>query len=349
MIKSILLKAKIEGFGIVNFDSNNQRFLWNQQKSVEKCVHKNVNFGKGRYYKNVDSEGNEYLTKVGVISSDCIRHSMYSDCMDTHMPNIMHDDGLLLATIANPAFVERGYLFAKDITWKRKSAFALSYARAIKESVPMLETFSSAQSKILEKSEDQSETSFFKREVRGDSIYELSGHIDIPELGFISMSDVHDRVNVHPDFAKKYQELLSKNLGSAVSDPAFFKKAGDLYGIPEYGIALTQDQVKYLVKDILQRLARFNLVRTSTGYARTVSLDIKFVSNPLEDLFNDEEGWSNVFDGKKFILDLSNVTLFSSYSKTDLEEEAKQVLDSYKKKYGNASEKEVKPEKKTKK
>jgi hypothetical protein len=46
---------------------------------------------------------------------------------------------------------------------------------------------------------------------------------------------------------------------------------------------------------------------------------------------------------------LSNVTLFSSYSKTDLEEEAKQVLDSYKKKYGNASEKEVKPEKKTKK
>ncbi len=346
MTKAIFIKATIEGSGIVNFDSNQQRFTWNRQKNVEKCKFENTMFGKGRYYSNTekgdDGEEKEYLTKVGIISADCIRHTMYDDCMFTHLPNIMHDNELLTRTVAHPAFIERGYMFAKDtVTWKRKSAFVLSYAKAISESVPALETYSNTQPKTGEnKSEDSAETSFFKREVRGETIYELQGQIDIKELGFISMSDVHDRMNIHPDCEAQYREFLGEKFGSDITEPGFFIKEGDSYGIPEYGIHLTNDQVKFLVSDILKRLARFNLVRTVTGHARTVSISIKLVNDPLEDLFNDEDGWVNIFNGKKFNAEfLNSIELDIGYTKVDLQEEAKQKIESYKKKFGYVKKK----------
>jgi len=358
MTKAILIKATIEGSGIVNFDSNQQRFTWNRQKNVERCNFENTMFGKGRYYshseKNADGEDKEYLTKVGMISADCIRHTMYDDVMSVHLPNVMHDNELLTRVVAHPAFIERGYMFAKDTaTWKRKSAFALSYAKAVTESVPALETYSNTQSKTGEdKSENAAETSFFKREVRGESVYDLQGQIDVKELGFISMSDVHDRLNIHPDCEALYREVLGKGFGSEISEPAFFLKDGDLYGIPEYGIQLSPDQVRFLIEDILKRLARFNLVRTVTGYARTVSLSIKFVNDPLEDLFNDEDGWINVFDGKKFnYTALDDINLEVGYTKIELQEEAGKKIAAYKKKFGyvkkSSSEDGQEKEKKT--
>ena len=341
MIKSILIKAVIEGSGIVNFDSNEQSRIWNRQRNVERVFHKNVSFGKGRYYPVVEREGDEdkqYLKKVGVISADCIRHSMYDDCMFVHLPNIMHDDGLLLSTVAHPAFLERGYMFARDsrTTWKRKSAFALSYAKAVTSSDPMLETYSNSQPKTGEnKTEDAAETSFFKREVRGDTTYELSGAIDVSELAFISLSDVHDRVSFDRDYVTKYRELLKNRIGSEIPEPAFFQKNGDAYDIPECGILLTQAQVKFLVTDILKRLALVNIFRTVTGNAKTASVSIKVVSDPLEDLFNDPDGWVNVFDGKKFdVSSLNDRQFVTAYAKVELQEKALEKIGSYKKRFG---------------
>ncbi|MCK9567592.1 hypothetical protein M0R72_01420 [Candidatus Pacearchaeota archaeon] len=349
MIKSIFIKAVIEGSGIVNFDSNDQRFIWNRQRNVESVWHNNVSFGKGRYYPEVGSDGDdrEYLKKVGVISADCIRHSMYEDCMFIHLPNVMHDDGLLLSTVAHPAFLERGYMFARDnrSSWKRKSAFALSYARAVTSSAPMLETYSNSQPKTGEnKTEDVAETSFFKREVRGDTTYELSGAIDVSELAFISLSDVHDRLSFDLDYAARYRELLKGRMGSEIPEPAFFQKNGDVYDIPECGILLTQAQVKFLTTNILRRLALFNVVRTVTGSAKTASVSIKIVSDPLEDLFGNPDGWVEIFDGKKFDVSAFDGESFATaYTKVKLQEEALQKCDSYKKKFGY--EKPVKEEK----
>lgn len=339
MIKSILIKAVIEGSGIVNFDSSEQRFIWNRQKNIEHVRHSNVLFGKGRYYSVVENENGEekeFLKKTGVISADCIRHSMYEDCMFVHLPNIMHDDGLLLNTIAHPAFLERGYMFARDTTWKRKSAFALSYAKAVTSSAPMLETYSNTQPKTGEnKTEDAAETSFFKREIRGDTTYELSGAIDVGELAFISLSDVHDRLNFDVDYAARYRELLKGRMGSEIPEPAFFQKNGDAYDIPENGILLTQEQVKFLATDILRRLALFNIIRTVTGNARTTSVSIKIVTNPLEDLFNDPNGWVEIFDGKKFDVGVLESKPFNTtYTKVGLQEEALAKIDNYKKKFG---------------
>jgi hypothetical protein len=356
MIKSILIKAVIEGCGIVNFDSNEQKYTWNRQRNVENVQHKNVSFGKARYYEEetVTENGKIYLTRVGIISADCIRHTMYEDCMSNHLPNIMHDDGLLLNTAAHPALLGRGYLFPRDgkTTWKRNSAFALSYAKAISNSIPILETFSSSQPKTGEnKTEGTAETSFFKREVRGDTSYELSGSIDVGELAFISLSDVHDRLSFDADYSTKYRELLKNRIGSDVSEPAFFQKNGDIYDIPEHGILLTQAQVKIITLDILKRLALFNISRTVTGHAKTVSVNIKFVSDPLEDFFEDPNGWIEIFNGRKFQANIFDTAQFvTNYTKVNLQEEAKLKIEKYKKKFGYVKQdKEKKEEKKEKK
>ncbi|MEY2703607.1 MAG: hypothetical protein RLY43_2246 [Bacteroidota bacterium] len=343
MTKSILIKAVIEGSGIVNFDSNDQRYLWVQQKDVEKhgvTKYKNASFGKGRYYKHTETKGEEekeYLVKVPVISADCIRHAMYEDVMGIMLPNVMHDDSLLLNVIANPCMIERGYLFARDgkTIWKRKSSFMISYAKGTSTSAPLLETYSNTQPKTGEnKSEEGSDTSFFKREVRGDTTYEVSGVIDIGELGFISVSEIHDRLSFDSDYSAKYREFLSQRIGSDISEPAFYLKNGDIYNIPEQGIHLTNEQVRYCVEDILKRLARMNITRAVTGFAKTKSISIKFVNDPLEDTMADSNCWIEIFNGKLDLSALDSCVFNSTYTKTDLQEEAKNKIEQYKKKFG---------------
>jgi len=337
MIKSIEIKVEIEGQGIVNFDSVNQKWLWGRQEDVEKIIDNNVTFGKGRYYSVTDSNGkvktDQYgkviLTKVPVISADCIRHSMYEDNMPVHLPNIMHDKTLLLKAVATPAFLERGYMFAMagETSWRRTSAFKCSYAKAVEHSVSSLETFANSQAKTA--SEETAGTSFFKREVRGEMKYELSGAIDLSELGFISLSDIHDRMNFNPDFAAIFADHLSKKMGSEVSSPAYYNKEHNVYEIPELGIKLTEEQVKFLSLDILKRLARFNLAKTVTGWAKTKSVKIKLVT----DVFDDSE-WVTIFSDNKFnskVLD--DVQLYSAYSVTDLGNE-KKLCDEYRNNFG---------------
>lgn len=354
MAKSILFKAVIEGSGIVNFDSNDQKWLWNRQKNVERCHHDNVSFGKGRYYASGEKtdKGDDILVKTAIISADCIRHNMYEDNMFIHLPNIMHNDNLLLNAVATPAFIERGYLFArKDKTiWKRKSALAFGYAKAVSSSEAALETCSNSQPKTGEnKTEEAAETSFFKREVRGDMKYEMSGAIDVSELAFLSLSDIHDRLSFDSDYADVFREKLSAKIGSEVPEAGFFKKKGSAYDIPEHGILLTQEQVHFLVLDILKRLARFNLIRTVTGTAYTTKLEVKFVNDPLTDTTNNPDGWVVVFNNGQFNADvLGGIEFDEGYTKVDLMDEAMKEIDNYRKKYGFEEKNKKKIKKKNK-
>lgn len=330
MAKSILINFSIVGSGIVNFDSNNQKYLWNKQRDVERVKDNNVSFGKGRFYKSANQDG-DYLEKVGVISSDCIRHSLYENEMFIHLPNIMHDDGALLNTVATPAMIERGYMYARDgkSIWKRKSAFAISYAKLVNGTVSQLETYSNNQPKNnLEKVECKSETSFFKKEVRGDSQYVGTGFIELSELGFISMSDVHDRLSFDSDYVEQFTNLLSKRLPSEITqnDVGYFERKNDIYGIPELGIKLNDDNVRFLVKDILSRIVRFNIVRTSSGDARTSELKIKIVNDPIKDLISDPDGWVTIFDGKTVDLSvIDSLPVESLYGLIDVNEAVKRV------------------------
>jgi hypothetical protein len=297
MIRSILLKLTISGSGIVNFDSADQRFLWNRMKSGN-VNHENVSFGKANYA----IEG-EDVVRYPKISADCLRNAMWKYEMPTMLPNVNLDNSQSLATkaIATPALLSRGYMFA-DFGFRRKSPVAFTAAIADK-TVSQIETHSNSSPKD-EKIGERSGISFFGRESRGALDYRAHGTIDLVELGFISLSDVHGRISFNPDKTKEFRELLKERLGcdDDIPEPAYYKRKHDVYDLPEFGIQLTQNQIKLLLKDIINKIATINIQRTVTGSARTSELEVKLVSNPVEDLF-DGDGWLKVKEiGKKHSL-----------------------------------------------
>jgi hypothetical protein len=334
-IESILIKATLIGNGIVNFDSNEQKWLWNKQNGVEHVKHNNVSFGKGRYYETLDVDGNKVIRKTAVISSDCLRHAMYETEQPVHMPNVMHNMILLVNSLANKASIERGWqVSAPKLNWHRKSSFTLDCARAIESSQPMLETYAKSSERDNSKDEEKSNANFFKREVRGDTKYELIGSIDTTEIGFIPMSEPHDRVNIHSDQAKQFCDKLSLSLNSEVQEPQFYQKQGDIYGIPEYGVLLTQEQRKLLILDILERLARLSIRRSSSGWVEMENLQIKLVKNPLQDRYNLDEKWITVYSNGTFIDPVSLEELVDRYQCITLEE-ANNILETYKQQLTN--------------
>ena len=57
-VKNILFKLDIQGNGVVNYDSNDQKYLWNknaEKAGVEFVKYDNVSFAKKRWYKNGDA------------------------------------------------------------------------------------------------------------------------------------------------------------------------------------------------------------------------------------------------------------------------------------------------------
>lgn len=332
-MKAIELKVKLIGQGIVNFDSNEQSYLWNKQNSVERVNkdHKNVSFGKGRYYEVEDGD-NVLVKKVPVISADCFRHYVFLE-QSVHMPNIMHDEMLLLKAQATKTLLQRGYLFAKgNGTYKRTSPFKTSPAYGVSYGLSQIETYSNRQERNnIEKDDSKSETSFFKKEVRGDIKYELRAWIDLQELQFISLSDIHDRLSIDPDNVDIYREFLSETLKSEVPPAKYFKKNGDVYAdIPEYGIKLTNEQTLDLARDLIEKIIRFNIVRTTSGWVQTETVEARIINDVLSDV---NKEFTVIYDGKTF-KDIISGEILSCYTETSLEE-AKKTIEEYKDKFGS--------------
>jgi len=304
---SIFFKAVIEGYGIVNFDSNDQKFNWNRVKGAPHINTSNVSIGKAVYSQVSGDDGEPVVVRTPKISADCLRHAMWEEEMPNMMPNIMLDTDLLLGVLASPALLERGYMYTKEDagTFVRKSPVRFTPAKVSKPTIPMLETHSTSSPKEENLDDSKSANSFFAKETRGEERYLLEGVIDVTELAFISLSDLHGRMAFPPDHVEKYRELLGRRLGSDIAKPKYFDKKFDLFNIPEYGIMLTNQQVSVLVRDILRRLCTINIQRTTTGYARVSEVQIKEVRNPLEDLFFDEDGWTTIKEtGKSPTLDV---------------------------------------------
>jgi hypothetical protein len=328
MIRTVFFKLTIDGVGVVNFDSENQKYLWNRMdknSGVEIARTNNVAFGKATYSRSGDK-----LTRSPKISADALRHAMWENEMATIIPNVMHFDEMLLNALASPMLVTRGYMFAKDNgTFKRKSPVVFSAAHA-EHDIAQLETHSNTTPKFKDddekilvdaKSQEDSATSFFSRETRGQLTYRSEGSVDLTELGFISLSDVHGRMALNPDHQEEYRQLLKQRLGSDedIPAPAYYVKPFDVYKIPEYGIKLTENQVRLLLKDLFQRISSINIQRTTTGYARTQAVDVKLVQDPIDDLFYEDDGWFVVKEaGKRPNLSfIEGLTIDDTYYQVD--------------------------------
>ena len=287
-VKSILFKIEIEGNGVVNYDSNEQRFHIGEKFPFLKSYHSNVMYAK----RNIYNDGKEPRFKL-VISPTCMKHAMYDKVSQT--PKLTHNKDLLYANLAHPESILNGHLHAiKNDTLKRKGAITLVAAEQTCDALSRLEFHSKSGEKIsYEADEEKSDNSIYKKETIGKIKYSSQGAINLKELQFYSCDEIMGRYGFNPDHFDLFKKYADIHFGSFDNELGFFQMRGSSVNIAERGFKFTDDQVRLLVSVFLEKLLTLDISRSS-AYARKEKLMVKLVSNPLIDRFNSEEGWVEI-------------------------------------------------------
>jgi hypothetical protein len=287
-VKSIIFRANLKGFGIVNYDSSEQRYMWNQLSGKEYVSHDNCMFAKKNWFKKENGDL-DYKIKI---SADCLRHEIFKRDFESQSPNIANTPELLVATIACPASILRGYLFTeKELPIKKTSGISIIDAEQISNAVSSIETFSKSGKKTAD--ENKSDNSFFKRETVGEIEYKTVGFLNFREMQFLSLSQIFDRLAINPDYYPFYKTLLATKLKSFDSDPKFYQLKDSEIRIPEYGVLFSEEDIVALTKEFFERLFVANIIK-SKAYARLINLEYKFIYDCTKDTLENENNWISI-------------------------------------------------------
>lgn len=295
MIRSVLFKGTIRGNGVVNYDSKDQRWILRDRFPQERdyLSHDNVKIAKHTFYKTGEVDGKPVWERRLCISSDCLRQAVFGEDFPFQNTSIMHHQELLYRVIASIPALLRGYFFAEEgkPALKRKSPVMITAAEQTSSNATHFEIGTMSGAKRAKKDQDEaSDTSMHYEEKVGEVTYAFEGALDLKDLQFVSLSETYDRMAVNPDHEDEYRRLLGKHLGSAVGPKRFYLMKGALIGTPEEGILLTQEQVAKVVSEFFKRLLRMRIQR-SKSYAHMGAVEVKFVSDPVSDTFDDKGGW----------------------------------------------------------
>ena len=292
-VKNILVEVELEGKGIVNYDSNDQKQLWNREskrgnKNGFTGIHDNVSYAKKNYYR--DEDGNlQYKVKI---SGDAIRNAIFKNDIVAANPSIQHHPALLNSFIGSTVGLVRGYMFAnKNSTVKRKSPLTISDAEQTNNAVSYIETFSRSGGKISKTDEDAGgDTSFFLAETIGDIKYKSQGNINLADMQFMSADPIFDRHSFNADNFDLFKMFMENTLPKFDSELGYYTLNGSVVDMAEYGIKLNDENVIFLVKESLKRILSINILRNK-GFAKATKLRIKLVSNPINDTITNKDGW----------------------------------------------------------
>lgn len=317
-VKNVLISLDIEGRGIVNNDSTEQKWVFLKEKG-ESSHHlfskdNNVSYSKKNFYYD---ENGKLLYKIK-ISEGCMKKTIFNEDMITQTPNIAHHDALLYSFIASPMSLVRGYMFAnKTDTLKRSGALTLTDAEQTSSNLSYLETFTKSGPKTDDsKGKDEKETSFFKKETVGEIKYTAKGDIDVMALQFVSCDPIFDRYSFNPDKYELFSNFINKRIPNYDGKLGFYKQKTSFIEIPEEGILLSNENVVFLVKDALKKILKMNIKRSS-AYAKVETLRIKLVTDTLTDTFSNENGWITLKTESD--IDNLNFDVEDFYEELDLE------------------------------
>lgn len=322
-IKNILFKADLIGKGIVNMDSGDQKWIFDQESGSHLNLgkdkqFKNLSFAKKNFYRNDDGK----LIYKLKISSDCLKNNMFSSDVLSQSPKITYEDAVLYSYIASPMSLIRGYLFAnKKETLKRSGALTICDAEQTCNAVSTMEFFSKSGEKTSNDGEsDKSDTTIYKKETVGDISYSTIGNVDLMKLQFISADQVFDRYGFNPDKFSMYKSFLSLRLKNFNSELGYYGIKDSALDIPEFGIKLSNENITELVKETLKKLISINIKRKGS-FAKVSSLKIKLVFDPLKDTFSSKDNWIEI----KSIEDIDNLSfeIEDFYTKVNIDEAKK--------------------------
>lgn len=293
-VKNILIRLNLKGYGIVNYDSGEQRWtLYHLGINRLKADHDNVSYAKKNFYKNEEGKTDCKIK----ISSDCLKHSIFEKEIPFQSPNISHEKAILYSFMGSPAYILRGgfHEFGKGTqAFKRKSPFQLNDAEQICGAISSIEMFSKSGKKRTDNSiDDKADNTLFKKETIGNIEYMTEGNIDLEQLQFVSTDVLFDRMAFNPDDFELFSKFLKTRLPNFNSKLGWYSMKNSVNEIPEYGFKFTQENILSLVKHLFQCISEFRIKRKS-GAAYIDSFEYKLVFDPIEDKKYDEKGWVSV-------------------------------------------------------
>ena len=336
-MKQILIKATMEGCGVVNFDDKSQGFTLNNLGLKFGPVNDNVKYAKKYFFKKTDDNGNfiikdgEFVYDYGIkISGDCIRKAIFGGDVENVNPIITNNEIVACNYFLSPVAINRGYLYTikDDSGYKRKSCLTITDAKEISGAKSEFE--------IGTTSGERNSTSMFYTEKVGETKYEFNGIIDLKTLMFIVADPMFDRMALNPDWVTS--GLAEKVLHSLYGDKShpsigYFTSSSKCLTqtISEFGIILNEELVKDLVKYLLKRIMGASITRNN-AFANVTSLSIKFVDDIIFDKMNDGDKWIELKSTED--VDALDFTVDCPYDKVSKEEIEK--LSAIKEEYKNS-------------
>lgn len=281
-VKHINFEATLKGNGIVNYDSGDQKYLWNREskagnKNVFTSADNNNNYAKKVYFKNEDGDL-DYKIKI---SSDALRNAIFKGDAIATNPSIQHHKTLLNSFIGSPLGLIRGYMFADNETLKRKSPLTITSAIQSNDAVSYMEFHSRSGQKKANNDSDSKDTTLFNKEDIGNITYFSEGFIDVQELQFLSADPIFDRCNFNADDYELLKTFLSGNLPNFNSELGYYTLKTSAIDVSEYGIRLNNNNIVYLIKETLKRILSI-LIGKANAYAKIDSLKIQLLDNPID-------------------------------------------------------------------
>lgn len=297
-VKNVLLRVSLEGEGVVNYDSGDQKDMWKKIKG-EYLKHNNNQFAKKDvYYDGKDDNGRDLYSYKLKISANALNKALYGYDQSGYTTFNEH---LMMSLLATPSSLLRGYTYLSgDFNLKRAKALRLTSATQTNNAVSKMEFFSrSGDKKEKETAGESSDTTIFNKETVGEITYESKGMIDLMQLQFISLSEMHDRIALNPDDIYTYQQYMRAWIPNFMNEDNIEK--GEIYNkfytikgcendLPEMGILLNKLDIMELVKFALKKVIALQINR-SDAYAKVNKLEYKLVYDGVEDTYDNEDGW----------------------------------------------------------
>ncbi len=333
-MKSVIFKVDLKGRGVVNYDEvHNQKWLnlkdWPYPVDSQGKKTDNVKVAKKEFIETdeVNEKGEKVYAYKVRISSNCLRNAIFKNEIDVMNASIQENDYVCATYLLSPTGLLRGIVLTNDEGVGIRSASPLTIVDAIQTN--------DAKSffEVNTTTGDRSDTSLFYTENVGDITYSTYGTINLKNLMFVCADPVFDRMQIKEGWITNglAAQILKSFYGDLANPKAdyFTASAKSLTGnLAEYGLLLNDELVDHLVKKQLEMILNMTISR-SKAFAKTSSLKIKIVNDPLVDTLDSEDGWIEI----KSVDDINKLTFTPDefYHESTFEEieEIKRIRDAY--------------------
>ena len=316
-IKAVKFRVTLNGRGVVNFDSTDQKYFINSHCDNSQLAREsggkitdNQTFAKKEFYRLYDSHEayldavKEFAEKNGIdineakknlpefaenlkISYNCLRYAIFGGTHDVD-PVIWKFPIAASNFIANPLGFSRGYMCPdKKDSFKKKSSLNVTDAIDDKAVVYM---------ELYTKSGNRNDTSLFYKETAGETNYVFNAYFDVAEAQFLSFDDVFARRAVSNSYieGENYLEkAFVKNYGRVPYTVGVFSKNNEIFGksYGEYGAKMDDEFINGLIHKLTEQMLSININRNG-GVAYTTKVEYKPIYS-AEDMIS-EDGWKTL-------------------------------------------------------